>query len=683
MTYEQAVLADTPVAWWRMGDAPGSTVMLDSSGNSRHGIWVGSPTLGVPGLLTGDPTTAVEFDGVSPAYGRVTDASFMASLSLPEFSIEVWFETSVSGSRAITDKDENGDRAYQWQLNDGVLRFIPINGGVDIITGGSGLNNGVRHQGLVTYDATTVRLYVDGVQVASLVRGPIYGTDPFSIAGNFGGAGAPFSRFDGKIQDCSYYDYPLSAARVLVHYTEGVDPTPDDPPLDTPVPTVAATGTTATVSWAPIADATFYYMRIDGGTPFGPVTSSHEITGLSPATYYTIGVQARGGGSRADSEWGEIQFRTQDVSPPQVVGGGCKIGCPETTVFALNRCGTDSVCELSSNASNVEWARTMDDVSEASVTIDLSGEGLSEKPCCECIGGLRSWIHTIGIYRDGKLAWGPGPIVDILYKRDSTVFQVRDIAAWLDKRNIHNNYNFVNTPVLEVARILITDALGVDDPCDLVGSMIIIQPDGAPTVISQEYIAGTKMGEILRELARTVLDFTVVGVSIILAEALQFGPFGPLTDDDFLVDLEIQERGLEAATKWDVHGSGVTGVAGGVDPYYGLLEETAEEDNITSQAQVDAGAAGRLEASNPAPLYLNIPDGASLSPEAPICVDQLVPGAIVNVQVQKVCRPVNRQTRLTAVKTVVTAGEEKVGVTLSPVGINFDDASGTRPPGNP
>ena len=69
-SYREAVLATSPVAYWRLGEASG-TVARDEMG-LHHGTYVGGPTLGVPRLLAGDPDTAVTFPGAAAASGRLT-----------------------------------------------------------------------------------------------------------------------------------------------------------------------------------------------------------------------------------------------------------------------------------------------------------------------------------------------------------------------------------------------------------------------------------------------------------------------------------------------------------------------------------------------------------------------------------------------------------------------------------
>src|SRR3989440_1402067 len=83
-TYNATVLADHPVAYWRMDETTGST-MADASGNANHGRYVGIYTLGQPGALAGG---AVAFDGQSGA------ASVMntASLQVNTVPIEVWLQ---------------------------------------------------------------------------------------------------------------------------------------------------------------------------------------------------------------------------------------------------------------------------------------------------------------------------------------------------------------------------------------------------------------------------------------------------------------------------------------------------------------------------------------------------------------------------------------------------------------
>jgi hypothetical protein len=309
----------------------------------------------------------------------------------------------------------------------------------------------------------------------------------------------------------------------------------------------------------------------------------------------------------------------------------------------------------------------MDDTSQVIVTVDLSGA--AGAVCCKCLGNTRSWIHSIRIDRDEELVWGPGPITNILYRREQVVVTARDVSAWLDMRVIHNDYDFVEEPLSGVVRTLLTDALSVDDPCDLLGLMEITP---STTLIDKSVIANQEYaGDVLRDMARNYLDYTVVGRKIIIAEQLSYGPFAVLQDEDFQSDLEVEERGLEAGTKWYVNGDAVEGTCGGSasdTQYLGLLEQVVTEDSIEDDSTANMSACSRLQFSNPSPLYINVPEDAKLSPKAPVEFSHLVPGTLVDVALSDVCRPLRVRNRLTAVTVSVAGVDESIGVTLAPVG---------------
>lgn len=354
----------------------------------------------------------------------------------------------------------------------------------------------------------------------------------------------------------------------------------------------------------------------------------------------------------------------------------CRLGCAgEYKVIVTSRCGTVTVCELT-NISDLKFTRVLDDTSEATMVIDLAGD--REDSCCECIGNVRTWIHSVMIFRDSELVWGPGPVTNVLHRKDQVSVVARDVSAWLDVRLVHNDLDFVDEDPLLIAQALITDAMEPDDPCGIARKVVVQTPAITPPVIEREYTAedpSQYSGDAFRELARTAIDYTVLGDRILLGAPLAYGPYVTLTDEDFQVEIEVEERGLEAATRWVVQGDGSIGTAGGLDPFYGLIEQLADESGIEDDDQATIGAQNRLAASNPAPVYINVPEGARLSPEAPVCFDTLVPGTLVNVNLQGLCRKVYAQLKLTAVSVSVSNEDEEVGITLSPLGTAFGEAA--------
>src|SRR5437868_10583221 len=92
--YKSTILADAPVAYYRLGESAGGFA-ADSSGSGLGGIYFGGVTLGVAGGIAGDSDTAVAFDGAT-AHLRVLN------MVGDDFSVELWVNTtadSLSGSQ--------------------------------------------------------------------------------------------------------------------------------------------------------------------------------------------------------------------------------------------------------------------------------------------------------------------------------------------------------------------------------------------------------------------------------------------------------------------------------------------------------------------------------------------------------------------------------------------------------
>lgn len=213
--YGLEVLADSPLAYYRIGE-PSGTTMTDSSGNSRNGTYT-NVTLGASSLLANDSNTAGTF---SSAYGDVADAAWM---DVTDFTIEGWVNPStVTGNHAIISRDGNsGSRGWNLYQIGAALRID--NGAAGNVQANSIFTIGATKHVAMTYTAsgTTVRLYVNGSQVQTgtfTLTGTL--ANNFAIGGSRAGAGnnPAFNPFAGVIDEVAYYGTALSAARLSAHY---------------------------------------------------------------------------------------------------------------------------------------------------------------------------------------------------------------------------------------------------------------------------------------------------------------------------------------------------------------------------------------------------------------------------------------------------------------------------------
>jgi PKD repeat protein/glucose/arabinose dehydrogenase len=218
-TYNQAVLADSPAGYWRLGDSSGT--LADASGGGRPGIYVGLPTLGVPGALNGDSNTAVGFNGTT----QYAEVPFAAALNPGQFTIEAWaYVTGGAGTyrAVVTSRDSaTGNRrgfVIYAGSNDGWQLWLGT--GTDawrVVFGPAVALNTWTHL-VGTFDGTTTSLYVNGVLAGSQTGA--FGANaarPFRIAAG-ATEGGPLFFFPGRVDEVALYPTALAATRVQAHY---------------------------------------------------------------------------------------------------------------------------------------------------------------------------------------------------------------------------------------------------------------------------------------------------------------------------------------------------------------------------------------------------------------------------------------------------------------------------------
>jgi hypothetical protein len=337
-------------------------------------------------------------------------------------------------------------------------------------------------------------------------------------------------------------------------------------------------------------------------------------------------------------------------------------GCGVHSAFIVDRDGA-----VVSNADvliSVEWNRVLDDVSTAHVVINPDGD------CCAQLGRVRTWRHKLVIARDGVVVW-EGPIIQAEWSYGKVELWASDILVWLDRRVPHSNVTFTGADLTDIGAWLIEDGFAPDDPGHTVEILGPANVEGG-----REYVVDDgQTGDHLRDLADTGLDYTAIGSTIVLMPETWSASVGLLTDVDLPEGLIVAEDGSQLATRFVVHGdqnSGVKGVSGGTDAYYGLLERSVDESSVKTDASARAAARSRRAANYPVPVFL-ASDEVTLSPEAAVDVAKLVPGWCVDVASQATCRPLTQRLKIAGVKVEEDGDGESVQVTLAPLSSELED----------
>jgi hypothetical protein len=264
-------------------------VAADGSGNGRAGTLAGGAS-----WTAGRFGNGLTLDGVSgrvdlPALGTFYDAGF---------TLEAWVKPRTSGGdQAVlgTWVSADGGGPMIW-IDHVVGRYrLTFNKGAvaDYLDSGRSPTPGQWQHLAATYDGTTARFYVDGVEVAARTFG---GNAGDSNTWRIGAYGAPAGFFDGAVDEIRVYDRALTAAEVQTDMTTPIGVQDSSPP-STPTG-FARTGGGAdqiSVGWQASTDDTgvLGYRLFRNGTLADTTTgTTYTFGGLTCGMTYQLAVEA-------------------------------------------------------------------------------------------------------------------------------------------------------------------------------------------------------------------------------------------------------------------------------------------------------------------------------------------------------------------------------------------------------
>lgn len=214
VAYEATVLADSPVAYWRLGESSG-TAAADETGTNA-GTYQNTPTLGEAGAITGDADTSVRFTAASSEYVSVNDH---ASLDVGDvFTLEAWVKRASNGTaHQILSKGVNGYELLLTSTN--IVWFNQQEVAVLATSSVTVTADGNWHHIVATKNGATRKVYVDGVDVTTGGGNSTVTNTATEL--NIGRKTNGIQPFDGWIDEVAVYPTALSAARVSAHYDAG------------------------------------------------------------------------------------------------------------------------------------------------------------------------------------------------------------------------------------------------------------------------------------------------------------------------------------------------------------------------------------------------------------------------------------------------------------------------------
>lgn len=211
--YSDAVAADAPSNWWRLGEATGSLFAVDAADalELNYTNVVG----GFDGIDTTNkstrfqPTSKAQSPGNNDIIPTVHSVEFWA-FPIDVASTQVFFQNKVFVAGATF--------GAQLALVGGLWQYAVGTGVADTgIASVFAATANLWHHIVGTNNGATQRLYVDGAQVASVANAGVIGPIPAVVVIGFGAAQNNFP-VNALMDELAVYPSALSAARVSAHF---------------------------------------------------------------------------------------------------------------------------------------------------------------------------------------------------------------------------------------------------------------------------------------------------------------------------------------------------------------------------------------------------------------------------------------------------------------------------------
>lgn len=376
-----------------------------------------------------------------------------------------------------------------------------------------------------------------------------------------------------------------------------------------------------------------------------------------------------------------------------------ELGCGEYDVWVYLRGGIVPFGRIKFNS--IQFSRRIDEVSTATVSLGIEGaKAYVASPrtpdmdvgpdtietfmdnCCWMLSEINPWQHELVIFRNGTMVWaGPIQTIEIDNSTGEARIEADDVMKWFDRRFIRCEIDMIDADLSMIWASVFHSAHDIAP----VGLSMTITKTG---IKGERYYSPEQFriaGDELRELARTGLDWTCIGRTVIVGpQEINTPAIAMLTDIDFQKAPTVIKSGIDTATRWVVGGGG--GGADGPtywaevpttlqnDPSFGLVERYVNEATIMDaddpESSSRAAAQTRFDLLHAPIVYIR--DGL-LSQSAPVTMNELVPGARIDLSLMEVCQPVIEQYRLRDVDVSYKVeegggGVEEVKVTVTPLG---------------
>lgn len=317
--YSDAIRATSGLlSYWRLGEAAGATTAVDEQAAAANGTYTNGPALAQPGLIQGDPDKAVGFDGVNE---HVSVGNRHAVPNNQAFTAEAWVKPAAEPAGTvyprIVSREDTALAGYRMIMNhstdtDWPNRFVcerkNTAGVFNYATGTTQAQNGVRYRVACTYDGTTLKLFVNGTQEASVSSPVALPNDSSSM--RIGAAANSFRYWPGTIDEVAFYNRALTATENASHYAAGNDTAPPDTTI-TSGPSGTTQDDTPTYEFTSSEANSTFKCQVDAAA-YSPCSSAITLAKQMPGTH-TFRVKATDYAGNEDATPAQATFTVPEL----------------------------------------------------------------------------------------------------------------------------------------------------------------------------------------------------------------------------------------------------------------------------------------------------------------------------------------------------------------------------------
>ena len=316
--------------------------------------------------------------------------------------------------------------------------------------------------------------------------------------------------------------------------------------------------------------------------------------------------------------------------------------------------------ERFNDITDLRWSRQLNRISTGSVSLG----GL-------CCGPLTDWVQKsycdpgeISIVRhpDGNEVF-TGPLTSPEFGDETATLGFSDLLWWATGRALEPfAYGTAPADLTTVFQDGYEAAFRDQDPA----VVDYLTGAGTGTFVDPEVGTYRMLWDQISDLQRQGLDLTQYG------RETRFGPSIPssdliagltlpkIDDDDVIGEMKFRRRWDLFASRVIVQGrEGVLAIASDPNcPNHTGRDLILSEPEMT-QLEAQALADTQLALRSPAPLTITMPSGSWLRPETPICIDDLIPGALVPVCSDNACFSGRQLMQLVKVDVQFRGGQDE------------------------